>query len=391
MPDLAFVIKRYGAGAVGGAETLVRQFSRQLSARGYTVEVLTTCMRDERPWQNAYPPGLCQVDGIPVRRFPIRAPGSARSYETLGQVIGNRLRHTPEQERQWWQAGLHSPALYSYLRQHGQEYRLAVIVDYSVGLSLYALAANPGRTAVYPLLHREPFAFLPSVRRWLNAAHGIIFNLEAEREFAQCDLGVTNPNIAIVGAGVEAGLIGQGARFRRKFGIHQPFLLYVGRLEAAKNVQALMSCFGQYKSGRDTPLNLVVLGTGSYPVPDHPDIVPLGYASEQDKFDAYAAALAVCQPSLLESLSIVVLEALGQGTPCLVHGANDVTRYHCLAGNCGLYFYACADFALGLDFLQAHPAACQQLGQNGRRYVLQNYTWPLATERLLEALKQFGW
>jgi len=93
---------------------------------------------------------------------------------------------------------------------------------------------------------------------------------------------------------------------------------------------------------------------------------------------------------LLESLSIVTLEALAQGTPILVHGSNDATRYHCLAGNCGLYFYGYADFALTLDYLQTHPDARQQLGRNGRDYVEANYAWDRVMERLLAAVERFG-
>jgi glycosyltransferase involved in cell wall biosynthesis len=259
-----------------------------------------------------------------------------------------------------------------------------------VGLSLYALAANAGRTAVYPQLHNEPFAYLPAVRRWLNAAHGIMFNVPPERDFARLELGVSNPHTAMVGVGVETRLIGQSDRFRQKYGIDQPFLLYVGRLDVAKNLPTLIAYFQRYKALQDTDLKLVLMGKGPYRVAAYPDVLPLGFCPEADKFDAYAAALALCQPSLLESLSIVALEALAQGTPILVHGANDVTRYHCLAGNCGLYFYRYDDFALALDYLQTHPDARQQLGQNGRNYVLQHHTWEVVIERLLAALTRFG-
>ena len=389
MPDFAFVIKSYDSDLVGGGETLVRQFSRQLADSGYSVEILTTCIRNYQDWREVYQPGLSLVDDVAVRRFPIwHSDGSL--YEELGHKIGNRLAHNQADGYLWFRAGLHSPAMYQYLQQHGRDYRLIVVLDYFVGLSLYALWANSGRTALYPLLHDEPFAHLSAVRRWLNAAHGIMFNGPAEREFARFELGVGNPRTSIVGVGVETALIGQAERFRQKYGIQQPFLLYVGRLDVAKNLPTLITYFQRYKALNNTDLKLVLMGQGPFQVTAHADIVSLGFCPEEDKLDAYAAAMALCQPSLLESLSIVVLEALAQKTPVLVHGANDVTRCHCLAGNCGLYFYGYEDFAWTLNYLETQSDIRQQLGKNGRNYVLESYSWEIVTRRLLAALDDFG-
>jgi glycosyltransferase involved in cell wall biosynthesis len=388
--QLAFVIKRYDSDLVGGAETLVRQLSRRLVDLGYRIEILTTCIRDYHDWHDLYPPGLSRVEEIPVRRFPTWRGRNIEQYRWLSHKIGNRLAHSDEEAYQWLREGLHSPHLYRYLQQHGRDYQFVLVSDYSVSLSLYALASNTGRTVVWPLLHNEPFAYTLAVRHWLNAAHGIIFNVAPERDFTRFELGVSNRHTAIVGVGVETALVGQPDRFRQKYGVDQPFLLYVGRLDVAKNLPMLIAYFQRYKSLQDTDLKLVLMGQGPFRVTAHPDVLSLGFCPEADKFDAYAAALALCQPSLLESLSIVALEALAQRTPILVHGANDVTRYHCLTGNCGLYYYSYDDFALALDYLQTHPDARQQLGQNGRNYVLRHYTWDVVTERLLAALSRFG-
>ncbi len=390
VPDLAFVTKFYDSDLVGGGETLVREFSRRLVDSGCSVEILTTCIRDYHHWEDVYPPGLTMVENQPVRRFPVWQGGEALEHKQLGVRLGTRMVHTETDEYRWFHTGLHSPAMYQYLQRHGLDFRLTIILDYFVGLSLYALAANSGRTAVYPLLHKDPIAYTSAVRGWLNTADGIMFNGIPEQEFARFELGVSNPNSMIVGVGVETGLVGQEDQFRHRFGIDQPFLLYVGRLDVAKNLATLISYFQRYRSQHSTDLKLVLVGEGPFEVPDHGDILPLGFCSEEDKLGAYAAALALCQPSLLESLSIVTLEALAQGTPILAHGANDVTRYHCLAGNCGLYFYGYADFALTVDYLQTHPDARQQLGRNGRDYVEANYTWDKVMQRLLAAVERFG-
>ncbi|MGQ9502029.1 MAG: glycosyltransferase family 4 protein, partial [Anaerolineae bacterium] len=344
-------------------------------------------MRDYYSWREDYPAGVSYTNGVLIRRFPIqRGP----NIELQGQQESETRMLAHTRSARWFRINPHSPALYHYLRTHGRGYHLIIILDYFPGLSLYAGIANSGRTVIYPQLHNEPIAYLPPVRYLLDSANGIMFNCVPERDFAYYNLGVSNPHAAIVGVGVETDHIGQADRFRKKYNVIEPFLLYVGRLDHAKNVLSLVRYFSVYKSRFDQcDLKLVLMGRGNLTLPRDPDILLVGQGSEQDKYDAMAAALAVCQPSLLESLSIVSLEALGQGTPILVHGRNDVTRYHCVTGNCGLYFYSQDDFALTLDLLYTRPQMRDRLGQNGREYV-QQYSWGAVEQRLVDAIERFA-
>jgi glycosyltransferase involved in cell wall biosynthesis len=107
----------------------------------------------------------------------------------------------------------------------------------------------------------------------------------------------------------------------------------------------------------------------------------LGFVPLQDKYDAYAAAALLCNPSLQESFSLVVLEAWVVGTPALVHGHCAVTREHCTQSNGGLYFTNYAEFEACLDLLLGRPGLRTALGQNGREYVLQHYSWDTIVDR----------
>ena len=95
----------------------------------------------------------------------------------------------------------------------------------------------------------------------------------------------------------------------------------------------------------------MLIGPGGVRIPERlsADILDLGFVSAQDKADAYAGALALCQPSLLESFSLVMMEAWLAGTPALVHGRCAVTRDHCLASNGGLFFEDYFEFVEALD------------------------------------------
>ena len=68
---LAFIVPLYGEKILGGAEGITRSFAEHLPRSEFSVDVLTTCASDYVTWRNVYPPGLSQVNSVPVYRFPI--------------------------------------------------------------------------------------------------------------------------------------------------------------------------------------------------------------------------------------------------------------------------------------------------------------------------------
>jgi glycosyltransferase involved in cell wall biosynthesis len=153
-----------------------------------------------------------------------------------------------------------------------------------------------------------------------------------------------------------------------------------------KNVLHLISSFLAYRRTRpDQNLKLVLAGSGPIAVPKHPDLLPLGFLSLADLHDAYAAATLLCQPSLLESFSIVLMESWLAGTPALVHGHCAATRYHVQQSGGGLYFTSTAEFTAALDWLLTHPRERQRMGRQGQVYVRRKFTWPTVIDRFRAA------
>jgi glycosyltransferase involved in cell wall biosynthesis len=190
-----------------------------------------------------------------------------------------------------------------------------------------------------------------------------------------------------VGSGLDP-FLADGRRFYHKFGLEGPFILYAGRLDPMKNVMQLISSFLAYRQARpDRDLKLVLTGIGRLSLPEHPDILHVGFLAPDDLHDAYAAAVVLCQPSLLESFSIVLMEAWLAGTPVLVHGDCEVTRYHTLRSNGGLYFTSAAEFAGALDWFFGHPEGRQRMGALGRDYVRREYNWPAVLDRFRGAVE----
>jgi len=384
---LAIIVARYGREVLGGAETLARELATHLPRPEFEVEVLTTCAINLDTWRNELPAGATTLDDVPVRRFPIdhRFRDAAR-FRQLQFQFGTQQPATRDDEYAWVEHSAHSPELYAYLAQRGLEYDYLIFVPYLFGPTLYGTALWPERSVIWPCLHDEPFARFLQVRLMLEACRGLLFITEPERQLALGKLGIRQPHAEVIGLGVD-DFTGQAERFRQKFGISEPFMLYAGRFDSTKNLLELYTFFSDYKHQHPGDLKLVLLGSGPLLPPARSDIVALGFVSDEDKRDALAAATVVCQPSLWESFSIVLMEAWLAGRPVLVHGDCEVTRDHVRRSNGGLYYATFDEFAGTLDWLVAHPAERAQLGQQGRAYVQREYAWPRVIDRFRQVLQ----
>jgi len=112
--------------------------------------------------------------------------------------------------------------------------------------------------------------------------------------------------------------------------------------------------------------------------------------SEQDEGDAFAAASVFCQPSLNESLSIVLMEAWLAETPALVNARCPVTVGHCMKSHGGLFFDNYYEFEEMLTLLLRNPSLAAGLGKNGAAYVRKEYNWDAVIQRFENGLAKFG-
>ena len=393
MPEtLAFVIPWHGPGIAGGAEAECRATARALAARGLSVEILATCARDHAsPWADHYPEGPDEADGLAVRRFKVR-PRDPERYARYDWRLKRGGSLSPLEEQNFVRDSIHSADLYAYLAAERSRYWYAFI-PYCFGTSWEGVLAAPDRALLIPCLDDEAYAYLGATARALRAARAVCLHVPAERRLAERLAGGDPGSFVLVGEGVDTGGTGDAARFREKYRIAEPFLLYAGRKAREKNVPLLVDYFARYRfTHPDSPLKLVLIGSGQTRIPERlgRDVRDLGFVPAQDKLDAYAACLALCQSSLLESFSIVIMEAWLCGVPVLVHAGCAVTRDHCLAGNGGLFFGEYFEFVEAVDLLLADAGLRRRLGENGRAYVLANFTWDRVTDNYLRLLRGLG-
>ena len=383
---LAIVVQRYGLEINGGAELHARYIAERL-ARHADVEVLTTCALDYITWRNEYEPGAESINGLPVRRFPVVRERDTREFGLRSEQVFHR-RHSFADELRWLSSqGPTSPALLDHLVQHEEEYDYCLFFSYRYYLAYHGIRAVAGRALLVPTAERDPTIGLSLFGPAFRGVRGILYNSFEERALIQEMSGNHAVPGVVVGVGSEVPDQASAPRFRERTGMSGRFALYVGRIDPNKGCGDLFGHFRRY-AAEGGHLDLVLAGSKRMPVPDDPRIRHLGFVSEEEKYDAMAAADLLIMPSPYESLSMVTLEAWAMGLPVLVNGACDVLRGQVVRSNAGLYYTSYPEFAETLRLLESSPRLRAGLGANGRRYFNRHYTWPVIEQKYLDLLRR---
>lgn len=132
----------------------------------------------------------------------------------------------------------------------------------------------------------------------------------------------------------------------KKYGIRDPFFLYVGRLEKKKNTSSLVEAFALFKEKfPDNKVKLVMIGNAGFGFDeikyiieeynlDNEIIIP-GWAEENDLPYIFSAALAFVFPSLHEGFGIPVLQAMACHAPAII---SDLPVLREVAGQAAFFF-----------------------------------------------------
>jgi glycosyltransferase involved in cell wall biosynthesis len=386
---LAVVVQRYGAQINGGAELHAR-YIVELLARQHQVDVLTTCARDYVTWRDEYPEGTEAVRGVKVRRFRV---SRERDVEDFGRRSTHVFehRHSIADEIAWLDSeGPTSPALIEYVRAHANDYDYIFFFSYRYYHAYHGVRAVPGKAILVPTAERDATIGLHVFGPIFRGVRAIMYNSHEERAMIQAATKNTHVPGVVVGIGSEVPRNPVASRFRRKYNIHDPFIIYVGRIDENKGCRELFTNFTSYRPRLGQRLKLVLIGNSILPIPDHPNVHHLGFVSDQDKFDAIAAADALIMPSFYESLSMVALEAWALGRPVLANGRCDVLRGQCIRSRAGLYYDTFEEFAETLFTLTSNRDLAEGLGDNGRHYFETHYAWSVIERKYSDILRQLA-
>lgn len=389
---LAFVVQRYGLEINGGSEMHCRQLAEHMLPH-MDVEVLTTCADDHYTWRNVYPPGQEQINGVTVRRFPVDHERDMKAFSRFTDEILSRPR-TYFDEMRWMELqGPISSGLLRFLEIRQAHYDLFFFMTYLYASTFLGLQVVPQKSIMLSTAHDDPWIRFSIYRPLFHLPRAFVFNTIEERRLIHRLFRNEYVPGQVLGNGIDARRLAQVATapsphiFRPEIGIgpDDPFIIFVGRVDPSKGCDQLFEYFTRFKAETRHPVKLVLIGKLTMPIPEHPDIVVLGFQKD-DPFDWMAHAQVLVLPSIMESLSLALLESLGLGVPVLVHGGCDVTRGHCQRSNGGLYYRNYDEFAAALTLLLARPDLRRQMGRQGQSYVQENYAWEIVEQQFVEWL-----
>lgn len=374
---ILIVVQRYGAEVVGGSEQHARLVAQRLSQRN-TVEVATTTALDYWTWEPHYRPGGDFLDGIHVRRFAVVA-GRAPDFKDFEHRVLEGEHHVSD-ELDWPRMqGPDCPDLYEFLHRHGTDYDAIIFYTYIYAPTTLGLPIVPERAALISTAHDEYPLRLAPYRALFHLPRAMGYLTPEERTMVHARFHNEQVPDEVLGYALGEAPAADVDAFRARVGISGPFVLYLGQVSPGKGCDELLAEWIAHRdAGGASDLTLVLAGTVRMEIPDRPDVRALGRVSDEDKAAALAAAVALVQPSRLESLGIVLFEAWQYGTPVLVHAANAVTAGQTRRAGAGRS-YADGAFGAALDALIGERAS---LGTAALAYVDRELSLAAFDERL---------
>lgn len=167
------------------------------------------------------------------------------------------------------------------------------------------------------------------------------------------------------------------------YGIREPYLLYVGKLESRKNIVRLLEAFHQFRHEAATPVKLVLAGRRSQMAQGidetldrlklRPHVIEVGHVRNQDLPVLYSGAEMFVFPSLWEGFGIPVAEAMACGTPVITSNLSSLPE---VAGGAAVLVdpYSVQDIAAGMHALFSDAALRETLRSKGLQRA-QQFSW----------------
>jgi len=395
---IAAVIHRWGPDIAGG-ERLARQVLTHLSER-LDITVLTSSARDYVSWANHYPAGTTREGDLTVVRFPVRNERPLTAFNLLSRLVLQR-RFTTVRNPLWLEAlwirwqGPYCPELVHYLKHNRREYDAFLFYTYLYYPTVRGLPEVAGRSILIPTAHDERPIYLRAYRQLFSLTAGLVYLSPEEQAFANRLFGTADKPQRV--ASMRIPCIGDQDEdrpdpsdlqaFVRDRVLERPYLIYLGRVDVAKGVEAMFRFFLRYVTEGKRDVQLVLAGDKQAAIPQSDSIRYLGFLPEEEKRAAILGSRALVLFSPYESFSISVLEAMGLGRPAIVTSESPVLKGHVERSGAGFAVSSYEEFRAAAD---SALDAGDDLGRRGIQYVKENFSWDKVEKAYLELIETIG-
>lgn len=378
---LACVVHRFGAELAGGSEAHCRHVATHLAAH-HDVTILTSCAKDHITWRNEYEPGASTLGPLKVLRFPASRQRSLHRFSEISEQAFSGSASDAVQEEWFRENGPELPGLLDHLRTRGHEYDAVLFWAFRYAEVYFGLPLVADRAVLVPTAEDDPLMRVSILDRFLSLPAGYVFLTPEEQELVERRIPGTPPPSCIIGSGLDAAPDVSSVTDLASVGVRDPFVLYLGRIDPNKGCGDLLHHFIRYKAEHDDPVQLVMAGPASMPLPSHDAVRYLGFVDEPTREALLRQAQMLMMPSRYESLSLVLLEAWNHALPALVNGHCAVLKGQARRANGALYYRNYDEFARGLTVLRERRDVARTLGEQGLAYVEQEYRWPTVVAKI---------
>jgi glycosyltransferase involved in cell wall biosynthesis len=367
----------------GGVERHVAELAPRLAERGHRVDVLTSELYREFPWERLAP-SVPRSETTPwgsIRRLPVWSLPGELHYPFF-RGLGRALAAASPEIVHVHTYGTNQVAVAArYRRHHGTPFVLTAHFhpDWSIegGWLRHRIRGFYDHRLAAPVL--------------AQAARVIVQTREEERLLRAT--GVPLPPVTMVPPGYRPLPPADEAAAAPDPEASAPYLLFVGRLASNKGLLTLIDAFASF-SRRHAEARLVLVGEDggmAGAVRERARAAGVGdrvrllghLASDARLAGLYRGARLTVLPSAYEAFGLVLLESMAEGTPVVatsVGGIPEVVE----DGRSGLLVPPGDAPALeaAIERLWTDRELAERMGRYGRTEVVPRYRWELVAERL---------
>jgi glycosyltransferase involved in cell wall biosynthesis len=370
--SIGIVVQRYGNEVIGGAEALSRQVAEKLVRQGFRVTVFTTCAKDYLTWRNEYAAGESILKGVKIMRFPVSRERDIGDFNRVSEGFFAAAPADRDEKKWLVEQGPYCPDLIQALAAAQKDIDLFFFFTYLYYPTVEGIQAVSKPVVLFPTAHDEPPIRLQAMGEVFRRPGGLFFLTKAEMDLVgRLFAPPGRMRLVRTGLDIPAGI--DEKAFRRRYILVAPYLIYAGRIEKGKGLEAVFKAYEALKN--EAYVDLVLIGKKLMDVPPLQGLKYLGYVSEAEKLGAFKGAVLSLQPSPLESLSITTLESFSMRTPVLVNRRCPALLEHVEASGGGLAYDGEDEFLAGFRQLYRRPALRREMGEKGLEYVKRYYSW----------------